>query len=128
MITEVLKTVATPIPLGISVKDIGFFPSIHSARVLWAGVHAPQSLNQLAHDTDQTLHRLKIPVETHAYSPHVTLARIKADLSLAAIRDVLIENKSREFGSFAAKAFHLYLSRPASGGSKYEILATFPFQ
>ncbi len=125
LILEALHNMPKPAPFALDVERLGFFPNPYSPRVLWAGVRAPQALAQLAHDTDAALSAVGVPAEKRAYSPHVTLARIKPDSPLKSIRDVLEKNLATAFGSTEVARFHLYLSRPASGGSLYEKIATF---
>ena len=76
-------------PLGkqtdpVSVEGIGWFPNPHTPRVLWAAVRAGPELGQLAADTDELLSQLGVERETKNFSPHLTLARIKDAVPLAA--------------------------------------------
>src|SRR5690242_14051033 len=69
----------TPIPVAI--RRVGFFPNPHSPRVFWCGVEAP-GLEALAADTDRATAALGVESEKCAYSPHLTLARIKDRVNL----------------------------------------------
>ncbi|MDQ2898325.1 MAG: RNA 2',3'-cyclic phosphodiesterase [Acidobacteriota bacterium] len=112
-------------PIQIGVRDLGFFPSAKSPRVFWAGVHAPAALPALARQTDRALTAMGIASEKRAYSPHLTLARIKIPAPLAALHDAIDALESADFGTFEAAAFHLYRSKTAPTGSVYTKLATF---
>lgn len=125
-VTDALHNLHKPGPFTFEIERLGCFPNVYSPRVLWAGVRAPQSLAQLAHDTDAALREVGVPAEKRAYSPHLTLARIKPDSPLETIRQILEHNAAAEFGETHVTEFHLFLSRPASGGSVYEKLVTFP--
>ena len=60
-----------------------------------------------------------MPIETRAYSPHLTLARVKDNVR---IDEVAASAGTPDFGTFQATSFFLYLS--AKG--KYSKLAEFP--
>ena len=62
---------------------------------------------------------LGVPVETRAFSPHLTLARLKKKVPLD---EVIREAGDADFGVFQAFSFFLYLS--ANG--TYSKLAEFP--
>lgn len=109
-------------PIPIRVAGLGFFPNPKAPRVFWAGVQAPPSLAVLAEDTNRALAHLVEP-EARAYSPHLTLARIKDQPPTSKI---LHPGFEPEFGSFVADRFYLYLSKPGPGGSVYTKLSEFP--
>ena len=84
-------------------------------------------LEALAAETDRATAALGIPSEKRAYSPHLTLARIREALPLAALYEklqTLSGGGEFDFGAFRATEFFLYLSR----GGKYTRLAAFPLE
>jgi 2'-5' RNA ligase len=127
---EELKRVLAEIPptgpIPIRIEGLGWFPNPHNPRVFWAGIQAPPALAGLAHATDQALSLLGITAETRAFSPHLTLARIKEPVPLVQIRRAVAELTSVDFGEFTAESFHLYLSEPGPSGSLYTSLAEYP--
>ena len=114
----------TPIPVHI--RKVGFFPNPHSPRVFWCGIEAP-GLPDLAADTDRATAALGIAPEQRAFSPHLTLARIKEKLDLQPLREAIAAQPSLEFGQFTAGGFFLYRSQLHPSGSVYTKLAEFPF-
>jgi 2'-5' RNA ligase len=122
---DTLRRVAAGPPIDISINGLGWFPNPHSPRVLWAGVHAPESLEKLAHSIDETTHGLGVPMETKPYSPHLTLARIKNPNGLFPLKAAIAALPTVECGSFIARDFHLYLSKMSPSGSVYTRLADF---
>jgi RNA 2',3'-cyclic 3'-phosphodiesterase len=76
-------------------------------------------LAALARSTEQAVTALGVPVEERAYSPHLTLARVKDAVRLDG---VITSAGDPDFGAFQASSFFLYLS--ANG--KYSKLAEFP--
>ncbi len=118
-------------PIEVAVRGFGWFPTPHNPRIFWAAIHAPQALRELAAATDAACAELGAAAETKPYTPHLTLARIEPRgggpaPDLAPLRRAIASMRSSEFGSFVAREFHLYLSEPEAGGSRYTELASFP--
>jgi RNA 2',3'-cyclic 3'-phosphodiesterase len=119
-------------PIEVSIREIGWFPDARRPRVFWAGVEAAEPLRELAGATESATAALGVPKEDRAYSPHLTLARIRTPVRLEALHNALSKSASRdapdsngfEFGSFRATAFFLYLSL----GGRYTKLAAFPLE
>jgi 2'-5' RNA ligase len=121
----VLQRVERPAEkLEIEIGGLGWFPNPNRPRVFWAGVHSP-GLAGLAAATDRETSQLGVAMEERAYSPHLTLARIKDPAPLAALRQAVANLDSAEFGRFAPSAFSLYHSKTGSSGSVYTKLAEF---
>ncbi len=84
-LTEALRSAAAARDaIPIAVRGLGFFPNPRSPRVFWAGVHAPGRSASWRVETDRALARLGVPAESRAFSPHLTLARIKEPVPLEA--------------------------------------------
>ena len=111
--------------IPICVRRLGFFPNRRSPRGFYAAVDAPD-LSTLARDTQAALAKLGIEAESRAYTPHLTLARIKAPEGLASFHKAVEELGHPEFGSFLADRFFLYHSKPGASGSVYTKLSEFP--
>jgi RNA 2',3'-cyclic 3'-phosphodiesterase len=120
-----LASVPVTGPLEITVKGLGWFPKASRPRVFWAGVDGGEALRTLARATDGAVAELGVPGEKRAYSPHLTLARIRETVALDRLHQALQSFPAGcgfDFGSFQATQFFLYLS--ASG--RYTQLAGFP--
>ena len=126
-----LKTVLGALParpaIPVRIHHLGFFPNPHAPRVFWCGIEAP-GLAELAAETDRATAALGVAAETRAFSPHLTLARIKDRLNLQPLREAIAGLPELEFGDFVAAGFYLYQSQLRPGGSVYTKLAEFPFQ
>jgi 2'-5' RNA ligase len=122
-----LAGIAPRPPIAIRVRGLGFFPNPRAPRVFWCGIEAP-GLESLAADTDRAAAALGIPEEDRAFSPHLTLARIKERLNLDPLHKRIETLGALEFGEFAVREFYLYRSTLRPGGSVYTKLAEFPFQ
>ena len=122
---QVLREVEPRASLEINIHKVGFFPNPHSPRVFWCGIEAP-GLEALAADTDRATATLGIEKESRAFSPHLTLARIKEKLNLQPLREKIASLASLEFGRFETGSFYLYQSRLKPTGSVYTKLEEFP--
>jgi RNA 2',3'-cyclic 3'-phosphodiesterase len=114
-------------PIEVRIEKLGFFPNLGSPRVFWCGIEAP-GLAALAAETETTAAALGIEREARAFSPHLTLARIKERLNLQPLRNGIAALPSVEFGQFRADGFFLYHSQLRPSGSVYTKLAEFPLQ
>jgi RNA 2',3'-cyclic 3'-phosphodiesterase len=113
-------------PIEVAICKVGFFPHARAPRSFWCGVEAP-GLAELAADTDRATAQLGIASEKRAYSPHLTLARIKEHTDLKRLHIAIAGLPTVDFGHFTAPGFFLYQSRLQAGGSVYTKLAEFPF-
>lgn len=69
---------ATP-PGELTICGVGAFPNPRNPRVVWAGVEDAAELSQtwLTH-AEPALAELGFPAEARPYTPHITLARLRA--------------------------------------------------
>jgi 2'-5' RNA ligase len=136
-IKQVLATIAAE-SVGLNFRGYGFFPGARAPRVFWVGSEGGPKLASLAATVDETLARLGIPKEEHAFNAHLTLARggrgsgsprsQKGDspnLSFQRLQEKLAVLPAPEFGTMTAREFFLYQSQLSPGGSKYTKLAGF---
>jgi 2'-5' RNA ligase len=114
-----LGGVAPTEPVRISVRGVGWFPDLRRPHVFWAGVNGGEPLQNLARATEGAVAGLGVPAEPRAYSPHLTLARVKFAVPL---EELIKTAGDPDFGAFQVSSFFLYLS--ANG--KYSKLAEFP--
>ena len=108
-----LRTVAAPAPVDVSIRRIGWLPNPRSARVLYAGVEASETLATLAALTERITVAAGVAAEPRIYRPHVTLARSRKTVPLNALKRTLAEIELSDIGRYTASSFSLYLS--ASG-------------
>ncbi len=110
--------------IDIRVKGIGWFPNERRPRVLWAGIDGGEPLRALAQATGEALAKAGVAIEERAFTPHLTLARIREREPLGALHRAIEAFPSGcgfDFGAFRAGTFYLYLS----AGGKYTQLAGF---
>jgi 2'-5' RNA ligase len=124
-----LKNALAGIPsreaLEVAIRGVGFYPNPHAPKIFWCGIQAA-GLDQLARETDDATAALGVARENRAYSPHLTLARIKDRIEMQPLREAIASLESVEFGGFTARSFYLYQSTLKPTGSVYTKFAEFP--
>lgn len=107
-------------PFDASLSGLGAFPSERRARILWAGIGAgSERLRSLAADLDAVLSPLGFEREERAYTPHLTLGRVRhqpANLDLPQIAWDL---------RFLVRRVELVESTLTPEGSVYRIVQAF---
>jgi 2'-5' RNA ligase len=125
-LSEAVKGVA---PFSLQLGDPGAFPNTHAPRVVWVGVGGEiEPLNTLHNNVDSVLAPLGFPAEKRAFSPHLTLGRVR-DETLPAERRRLGENvaavKTGARPSFKVESLSLMRSKLSREGAVYSRLASF---
>lgn len=115
-------------PLTFTLTEVGAFPAVHRARILWAGLESDAALELLVHRLEQGCAALGFPVEGRTYRPHVTLGRVREGQRLSSSAVQAIDQARLEPVSCLATEVLLYQSHPGPGGSRYEVRATFPLE
>ncbi|MBA3913469.1 MAG: RNA 2',3'-cyclic phosphodiesterase [Acidobacteriales bacterium] len=123
---------------NVAFRGYGFFPTPQAARVFWIGIEAAAELNQLAATVDEATARLGISKETHAFRPHLTLARgtgtsasprwrkqDRDNQNFVTLQQKVAALPSPDFGSMTVKQFVLYRSDISREGARYAPLADF---
>lgn len=82
-ITEAMAEAARGIPpFSLEIKDLGAFPNLNRVQVVWVGVGGEtDKLGQLQQRLESNLARLGFAPEGRAFSPHLTLARVRQQAS-----------------------------------------------
>ena len=126
-LTEQLRAPLGVTPFELAVRGCGAFPRSGPPRVLWIGTAEGTTAMVAAH---AALARRLAPLgylpETRAYSPHVTLARVKEPGRAArAVRQALADDPA-DCGRTMAGALTLFRSRLSPHGAVYEPLLRVP--
>ena len=70
-------------PFNLEVKGLGVFPSLRRVQVVWVGVGGEvDKLGQFQQRLDSNLALLGFAGETRSFMPHLTLARLRNQVSL----------------------------------------------
>jgi RNA 2',3'-cyclic 3'-phosphodiesterase len=107
----------------------GAFPSSQAPRVVWVGVEGEiEPLRTLHNSIDRVLTPLGFPPEKRAFSPHLTLGRVREEI-LPGERRRLGENvvglKTGVKLSFKVESINLMRSKLTREGAVYSCLASF---
>lgn len=89
-VLEALPPVAAQFsPIDLSISGLGVFPNPRRPRVLWAGVHGDlEALSSLQLAIDDAVEKLGLPKEQRAFSPHLTLGRVRRDVAEGQLRRI----------------------------------------
>lgn len=68
-------------PFKIACGGLGCFPNVRHPRVIWLGVKRESQLNELHNRIENSLSTLGYPKEEKIFSPHLTLGRVKEELT-----------------------------------------------
>lgn len=119
-IQENLK-VLKDIPIfNIHIKGIGAFPSPTRPRVIWAGVvNGVTPLKEIRRRVEQFLRKLGIKPDTHEFTPHITLARVKGRRGIDKIIKLLEMYQDYDFGESPVTKVKLKRSILRSQGPLY---------
>ncbi len=115
----------------LHVQGFGSFPNFKMARILWVGTQAETGLDALYKGVESVCARLGFPPESRAFSPHLTIARVKQDASSAdrnKIRKALEATMIDVLGTARVDSVHLFKSDLKPGGAVYTKLFTAPLK
>ena len=113
---------ATVRPFAVDIGGFGAFPSLNRARVFWIGVQAPAEMTKLQGAVQAEIEPLGFPREKRAFSPHLTLGRVKGEAKVARaevdrIAHDVVYNASVEITSVELMRSHL-----SPRGARYDVL------
>jgi 2'-5' RNA ligase len=89
-------------------------------RSVYAQVAAEPALNELQDEQERLMRRIGLEPETRKFTPHVTLARLRATSSLD-VADYLSARGFFRTAPFPVTRFVLYSSRASTGGGPYVV-------
>ena len=126
-ITKILREASVETtPFTLKTNDIGAFPDLSRPRAIWLGIGASKELSALHKKINDGLALIGHKAEGSAYSPHLTLCRIKDAKSGALIGRKISSNKYIADISgieFKVTSFFLYRSVLKPTGAQYSKIA-----
>jgi 2'-5' RNA ligase len=115
-------------PFAVTLAGLGAFPQQGPPRVIWAGIgEGREAMRALEHEVSARLAACGIPPESRKYSPHLTLARVRAAAGLRS-REVLDGTPQQPFGTTRVDAITLFESRLSPKGPAYVSLQRTPLR
>lgn len=114
----------------MALSGVGRFPPAERRppRVLWAGVDAPPALRQLQAQVTEALVGSGFSADDRPFSPHITLARLKAERPLAEVNRFLEQQRDFQTASFPVEQFTLFSSTLTPQGARYAAQAVYPLR
>lgn len=103
-------------------KSAGAFPNLNYPRVIWLGMENPESLIKIANHLEDNLQHLGFRKERRAFSPHVTVARVKTGRNKNQLAEILIKNREKDFSAVDIGCIRLKKSILSSKGPEYYTL------
>jgi 2'-5' RNA ligase len=121
---EMKKTQFKPFPVQLT--GVGVFPNLNYPRVLWAGIAlGADQLQNVFNQIEPKLQSLGFPAERNAFSPHLTIARVRSARNKPQLADYVTKNKTYDFGTTKAQCFRLKRSVLTPNGPIYSILKEY---
>ena len=109
----------------MQVGGLGAFPSVKRPRVLWIGLHAPAALTSIQRAVESGTARLGYEQEARAFSPHLTIGRVRQNASPDDLHKIRVELESQQLGNIATSrvdSVQLFKSELQPGGAVYSRL------
>ena len=106
-------------PFTLTAHGTGVFPNANWPKVVWVGLDSEGGLLALHSDIEKAMEPLGFAPEKRAFSPHLTIGRIKVGrdkpLQLEHLMHEITTRKEEDFGSFEVSEVALVKSdlRPA---------------
>ena len=122
--TELQRALQSTPSLGIKIKGLGTFGR-PDPKVIWAGFEPNDLLLALKHKVDETLLPFGFEDENKAYSPHLTLGRVKFLKSKQQLLDTLQFYKDNAFQDVLVDKVILYQSTLTTKGALYKPIKVF---
>jgi len=127
LLAQALKTeVGEHLPFEMNVNGLGAFPNVRRPRVIWIGLDAPSDLTRLQHHLETTTARLGYVSDDKPFSPHLTIGRVREQISSdesQALRSALESAKVGAPGKIAVKSVHLFQSELKPAGPIYTCIS-----
>lgn len=126
-IKKALRESVRGIPaISLGAENLGTFPNNIRVQVIWVGLTGElDRLQKLQQRIDKELSPLGFPAEKRAFSPHLTIARLRDRASVNDRREIgrLVENTIFESSiDFSAKSINLMKSQLTREGPIYSVL------
>lgn len=127
-IKKALNKIVSPYsPFYIKISTVGCFPDRKRPRVIWVGVEESLPLMDLYTDIASVMERFGYKQEERAFTPHVTIGRVKSNRNMPELSRRLEEVRSTGFSDFEVRNITLMKSELKPSGAKYYSLAEIPF-
>lgn len=117
-------------PFELHIQRMGAFPSPSRAKVIWLGIDPQPMLVDLFNLVTSQTKRLGYPPEGRPFSAHITLGRVKPDVSpddFAKIKSTILAQEKIEIGTQTVNDLHFIKSDLTPNGPQYRDIFVLPF-
>jgi len=123
-ITRAMEVAAQGMPpFDLKVKELGVFPNLRRVQVVWVGISGEiDKLSQLQQQLESNLARLGFAPESRAFTPHLTLARLRDRASVEerqGFGQLIANTRFEEAYAFKVDAISLMKSQLTREGAIY---------
>jgi RNA 2',3'-cyclic 3'-phosphodiesterase len=113
-------------PFVVQISGLGVFPSLSYPRVLWAGIsQGSRQLQEVVSQIEPILQGLGFPPDPKAFSPHLTIARVRSARNKPQLADFVTKNEKYDFGTVNAECLKLKKSELTPNGPIYSTLKEY---
>ncbi len=113
-------------PFTVRLAGTGAFPNLRRMNVVWVGMEGAEPLAEISRRLEESLEPLGYPRERRAFSPHVTIARVKGPRGLDDVRRVLEARARDAFGEASVDGIRLKKSVLTPKGPLYSTVGEVP--
>jgi 2'-5' RNA ligase len=119
IISAMREASAGILPLNLRVRGTGAFPTLSRPKVIWIGIEGAEALGRMAKSLNEHLKALGFEAEQRGWSPHVTVARVRASRGLERVREILQDRAIEEFAQVLIEEIRLKKSVLQPQGPQY---------
>ena len=122
---SIIKSLTGQQAFEIEAGGLGMYPQKNNPRVIWLGISGGEPLIKMHTMLDQNLTALNIKRDGRAFSPHLTIARVRRNVLPTAVKSVghtLSQFMVDPLGPITIDQVHLVQSKLTPSGPIYTIL------
>ena len=112
----------------ITIADVGCFPSERRPRVIWIGMEDSEILSGIQKDIDVVLSGFGFAPEERAFSPHLTIGRVRSMKKVTELMKRFADFRNSNFGRVEVSAIHIMKSELKPAGAEYRSLGRISFE
>ncbi|MBN1158350.1 MAG: RNA 2',3'-cyclic phosphodiesterase [Bacteroidales bacterium] len=124
----VFKAVAEVRPFRLRLSSLGVFRSLRQPRVIWIGCDHPEGLTDVKKKIDDELEQQGFPRDNQAFSPHLTLGRIRSLSSKRKLAGLLEHYREHMFYEQHIPRIVLYESILRKNGPEYLTIQAYDLE